>query len=307
MKTAILLMIFNRPQTTEKVFQAIREAKPPKLYVAADGYRKNKQGEREKCEEARRIATQVDWDCEVKTLFRDENLGCGKAVSNAVSWFFQNEEEGIVLEDDVLPHPDFFPYCEELLEKYRNVDDIKFISGRNYLFGEKVNDDSYYFSAFNHVWGWAGWRKTWAIYDFTLRDKVEKEFEKAIRFYFDDINAIRFWKIMFKKMKYGRIDTWDYQLTISLWFDRALSIVPNTNLVQNIGFDADATHTKKANLRVSEYKGDYIFPLKHPDTIVQSRKADAAHVLNYENIRLTKFDYYRKMFKLNLKILFSRK
>jgi hypothetical protein len=305
MKTALLFLIFNRPQTTEKVFQIIKEVKPAKLYIAADGPRKNKPGEREKCEEARRIATQIDWDCKIKTLFRNENLGCGKAVSDAVSWFFQNEEEGIILEDDILPHPDFFPYCEELLEKYRNVDEVRFISGRNYLFGEKVNTDSYYFSAFNHVWGWAGWRKTWEIYDFTLQSKEKKDFEEAIHYYFDDMNAIRFWKIMFQKMKYKRIDTWDYQLTVSLWFNRALSIIPNTNLVQNIGFDTDATHTKKANPRVSEYKGDFIFPLKHPNAIVQNKKADTAHVLNYENIHITEFDYYRKMFKLKLKKLFS--
>jgi hypothetical protein len=303
MKTAILFLIFNRPQSTEKVFQIIKTAKPPRLYIAADGPRQGKQGEREKCEEARRIAAQVDWDCDVKTLFRDENLGCGRAVSDAISWFFQHEEEGIILEDDVLPHLDFFPYCEELLERYRNVDEVKFISGRNNLLGEKVSNDSYYFSAFNHVWGWAGWRKTWKLYDFTLQNKREKDFEKAIRHYFDDINAIYFWKIIFKRMKYRRIDTWDYQLGISLWFDRALSIIPNTNLVQNIGFDADATHTKKPNPRVSEYKGDFILPLKHPDLVVQNKKADIAQVLNYENIHITKFDYYRKTFKLKLKVM----
>jgi hypothetical protein len=306
MKTAILFLIFNRPQTSEKVFQTIKEAKPPRLYIAADGPRKDRQEEREKCEETRRIATQIDWDCEVKTLFRDENLGCGKAVSDAISWFFRNEEEGIILEDDVLPHPDFFPYCEELLEKYRNVDEVKFISGRNYLFGEKVNNDSYYFSAFSYVWGWAAWRKTWEIYDFTLQNKDEKDFEKAVRYYFDDMNEIRFWKIMFKKMKYRTIDTWDYQLTISLWFNRALSIIPNTNLVQNIGFDADATHTKKTNLRITEYKGDFILPLQHPDKIVQNKEADTAHILHYEKRRITTFDYYRKVFKLKVKTIIKK-
>jgi hypothetical protein len=304
MKTPVLFLIFNRPQTTGKVFQIIREAKPSKLYIAADGPRKRKQREKEKCDETRSIVNQVDWQCEIKTLFRDENLGCGKAVSEAVSWFFQNEEEGIILEDDILPHPDFFPYCEELLAKYRNIDEVKFISGRNYLFGEKASDDSYYFSAYNHVWGWAGWRKTWEIYDFTLQDKSEKDFENAIRFYFDDMNAIRFWKIIFKKMKYKKIDTWDYQLTISLWFNRALSIIPNTNLVQNIGFGEDATHTKKNN-RVMEYKGSAILPLNHPNKIVQNKKADIEHVLNYEKKHITAFDYYRKVFKLNCKRLFG--
>jgi hypothetical protein len=307
MKTPVLLLVFDRPKTTAELFGIIRKIKPLKLYIAADGPRPKKQGEREKCEEVRRLVTQVDWECDVKTLFRDENLGCGKAVSSAISWFFQNEEEGIILEDDILPHPDFFPYCEELLEKYRHIDEVKFISGRNYLFGETTDDNSYYFSAFNHVWGWAGWRKTWEIYDFTLRNKTEEDFEKAIRFYFDDINAIRFWKIIFKKMKQGRIDTWDYQLTISLWFNRALSIIPNTNLIQNIGFDGDATHTKKAKSCIVDYKGSPILPLQHPAGIAQNRKADIAHILDFQNIRISAWDYWRKSFKLKIKTLFIRK
>ena len=307
MKTPILFLIFNRPDTTREVFRAISNIKPERLYIAADGCRKNKAGEYEKCEQARLIVKDINWECSVNTLFSDENKGCGKAVSEAISWFFANEEEGIILEDDVVPHPDFFPYCEELLEKYRNVDNVKFISGRNYLFGEKTDEYSYYFSAFNHVWGWAGWRKTWEIYDFSLEQKSEESFEKAIRYYFDDINAIRFWKIVFKKMKYGMIDTWDYQLTISLWFDRAISIIPNTNLVRNIGFAPDATHTKKANRLLSEYESKPILPLKHPNNIIQNKEADISHVLNYEGIHITRFDYWRKVLKLEIKHIFRRK
>ena len=306
MKTPILFLIFNRPDTTREVFKVISNIKPEKLYIAADGPRKNKEGENEKCEQTRLIVNDIDWNCKLNTLFRDENKGCGKAVSEAISWFFANEEEGIILEDDIVPHPDFFPYCEELLEKYRNVDNVKFISGRNYLFGEKVSEYSYYFSAYNHVWGWAGWRKTWDIYDFSLQQKNEKDFEKAIRFYFDDLNAIRFWKIIFKKMKYGMIDTWDYQLTISLWFDRALSIIPNSNLVRNIGFSVDATHTKKENKLLSEYECESILPIKHPEFVIQNREADIAHVLNYEKINISLFDYWRKSLKLEIKYFFRK-
>jgi hypothetical protein len=137
------------------------------LYIAADGPRKNRHGEYEKCEETRRIATQIDWNCEVnKTLFRDENLGCGKAVSDAVSWFFQNEEEGIILEDDILPHPDFFLIVKNFLKNTGMLMRSNLSPAGFFLFGDKINNDSYYFSAFNYVWGWAGWRKTWEIYDF---------------------------------------------------------------------------------------------------------------------------------------------
>ncbi len=145
MKSPVLFLIFNRPDTTAKVFEAIREARPPKLYIAADGPRPNRAGEKDRCEVTRAIATQVDWPCEVKKLFRDENLGCGKAVSEAITWFFENEPEGIILEDDILPHPDFFPYCDEMLEKYRDNDRVGIISGHNHIYRDLNRESSYGF------------------------------------------------------------------------------------------------------------------------------------------------------------------
>ncbi len=161
----VLFLIFNRPDTTQPVFNEIREAKPTKLFVAADGPRDNKKGEKEECEKTRKIIEQVDWDCELYKLYRDKNLGCKIAVSSAIDWFFENVEEGIILEDDCLPHPSFFRFCQELLEKYKGDERVFVISGDNFLFGRKRTNYSYYFSRYNHCWGWAGWIRTLSDYD----------------------------------------------------------------------------------------------------------------------------------------------
>lgn len=167
---AVLFIIFNRPETTQRVFEAIRLAKPSRLYVAADGARENKAGENELCEQTRKIIQNIDWQCDVKTLFQKENLGCGKAVSKAISWFFENEEMGIILEDDCLPHPSFFKYCEELLEKYKNNEMIGIISGSNFQKSKKIGDCSYYFSDLINVWGWASWARNWNDFKFNVNE-----------------------------------------------------------------------------------------------------------------------------------------
>jgi hypothetical protein len=307
MKSAILFLVFNRPDTTLEVFEAIKQAKPPRFYIAADGPRRNKVGETEKCVQVREIIMHgIDWNCEIRTLLRDENLGCGKAVSQAISWFFEQEEEGIILEDDVLPHPEFFEYCDILLERYRDNVNVKFISGRNALNGEAANLDSYYFSAFNYVWGWAAWRRTWDIYDFSLKAKTANEFNKVLDNYFDSMNIKRYWRNIFDIMKVDPFDTWDYQLTFSLWFDNAISILPNTNLIKNIGFGENATHTvNKQDLRKHlEYKS--IFPITHPNKIVINNEADLNLQLRIENNTLTLIMYLIRYVKRRLIKIFRK-
>ena len=165
LNTPVLFLIFNRPDTTQLVFDAIRQAKPSQLYVAADGPRENKPGETEKCEQTRRIIGTVDWDCEVATLFRENNLGCKQAVSSAIDWFFSNAEEGIILEDDCFPSHSFFIYCQELLEYYRYDTRIMQICGLNVLREWNRNGYGYYYSNYGPVWGWASWRRAWKYYD----------------------------------------------------------------------------------------------------------------------------------------------
>ena len=165
----VLFLIFNRPETTIQVFSAIKKAQPNRLYIAADGPRPEYPDEVNHCKIARTIATNVDWDCEVKTLFRDQNLGCRLAVSQAIDWFFEQEPEGIILEDDCLPNQSFFWFCKELLEKYRNETRIMHIGGTNFQFGKNRTNYSYYFSRYAHIWGWASWRREWKYYDEKLK------------------------------------------------------------------------------------------------------------------------------------------
>lgn len=271
LKTAVLFLTFNRLDTTKQVFEAIRRAKPPRLYVAADGPRESKQGEAEKVKSVREyVMNNIDWDCDVKTLFRDKNLGCKLAVSSAITWFFENEEMGIILEDDCLPSQSFFWFCEELLERYKDDKRIAHIGGCNFQKGIKRGDADYYFSIYNHVWGWASWANRWKEYDVDLKDFNDDSFLHIIH---QNHSAKKYWQKIFKAMKNQEIDTWDYQWTFTLWKNNWLAITPNLNLISNIGFGDYATHTKGenefANMKTYELK-----LTKHPLAVVQNKEAD---------------------------------
>ncbi len=241
-ETPILFLLFNRPQLTARVFETIREQRPVKLYVAADGPRAEKPGEWRLCAETRNILGQVDWDCELRTLFRDENAGCGRAVSEAITWFFEQEEEGIILEDDCLPDPSFFPFCAEMLERFRDRDEVGSISGDNFLPPSLQAAHPYHFSKYVQIWGWATWRRFWNQYDFHLSGEQE-EWEEIIRKMNPTENQARYWMEIFRAMKSGLIDTWDYQVMFSAWRSGLVHIYPSSNLILNIGYGADATHT----------------------------------------------------------------
>jgi hypothetical protein len=291
-KTPILFIIFNRPDTTQVVFNEIKKIKPEKLFVSADGPRANKEGEHEKCIETRKIIEQVDWDCKVKKLYRDKNLGCKSAVSSAITWFFENIDCGIILEDDCLPDGSFFRFCEELLEKYKNDERVMTISGNNYQFGKKRGNASYYFSAYNHIWGWASWKRAWTKYDVGIRSYPEFKSSNKISGIFKEKAYRRFWLEKFDEAYTNRIDTWDYQLTYMLWNNNGLSILPNVNLVTNIGFGAGATHTKNGSLSSGIKAETMAFPLKHPDEIKRNIKADS-YTTNL--IFIVKYDLLKRM------------
>lgn len=274
LKTPVALLIFNRPDTTQKVFEAIRQAKPIRLYVAADGPRPRKAGEAERCNEVRQIAVAVDWPCEVKTLFREKNLGCKRAVSSAIAWFFEHEEQGIILEDDCLPHADFFWFCEELLERYAEDERIMAITGDNFQNGQKRGNASYYFSKYNHCWGWASWRRAWQYYRVDLPFWPAWSKSAEWRSIHPDPVERRYWAMIFEAVRAGKIDTWDYQWTASVWRQKGLTVTPNVNLVSNIGFGPDATHTTSSDGSLAGMQAQGLGCLIHPSCVEQDIEAD---------------------------------
>lgn len=283
-KSAVLFIIFNRPDTTAEVFDRIRAARPAKLYIAADGPRAGHPEEGELCKQARAIVNQIDWDCELKTLFRNVNMGCKEAVSSAISWFFDNEQEGIILEDDCLPADTFFSFCDTMLDKYRDDDRVRHISGGNFQLGKKRGDASYYFSKISHIWGWASWRRVWRDYDKELSRYSEKEAQLALRNVFDDEWIADSWYQIFKELKEGNIDTWDYQLGLTNFFNNALCVIPNVNLISNIGFGANATHTTQTTDKYAALPLEEIGEIKHPLYFLADKDADTFTLNDQFNI-----------------------
>lgn len=271
--TPILFLIFNRPEVTQKVFQEIKKQQPKFLFIASDGPRNNVDTDIKKCKETRKIVLEaIDWDCEVKTLFRNENLGCGKAVSAAISWFFENVEQGIIIEDDCLPNSSFFSFCEELLHKYKDEEQVYAISGDNFHNGIQRGNASYYFSHYGFVWGWATWRRAWKNYDYNLKSLENFKRKNLINRIDKRKNFKTYWYNVFEKVSQNKIDTWDYQWIFTIWKHKGSVIVPNTNLISNIGFGKDATHTTKTNQFANLDTFD-IGSIKHPKIIAVDRDA----------------------------------
>jgi hypothetical protein len=250
-KTPILFLVFNRPETTKLVFESIRSVKPSKLYICADGPRLNVENDQIYCSEVRKMVSKVDWECEVKTLFRAENKGCGKGVSEAITWFFSNEEEGIILEDDCLPNDSFYHYCSFLLEKYRFESRIMHIGANNFLDGTISVENDIYFSSISHIWGWATWKRAWESYDFKLKHYTIGDFKFILKKYKWPKFILNYWISIYRDVQLGNIDTWDYQWNFAIHKANGLSIIPSQNLVSNLGFGPNATHTKTVDLKVS--------------------------------------------------------
>ncbi len=274
LRTPVLFLLFNRPELTRRVFAAIRAARPARLFVAADGPRPEKPGEAALCAEARAILAQVDWDCQVQTLLRQENLGCKKAVAQAIDWFFAQVEEGIVLEDDCLPGPDFFPFCQELLERFRHDTRVMLVSGNNFQFGQGPQDHSYYFSRHPHVWGWATWRRAWALYDPDMAGWPKFRDEGRLFDLFGRRVSQAYWTRIMDETHDGRFSTWDYQWMLTCWAEGGLGLIPRENLVANLGFDPRATHTTAPTGYADLPAGGLDFPLDHPPFPIPDAAAD---------------------------------
>ena len=280
-KVPILFLIFNRLDTSSRVFEEIKKQKPKFLYIAADGPRKERAGESEICDMLRKsLLNQIDWDCELKTLFRERNLGCTPAVTEAISWFFNNVEEGIILEDDCLPHPDFFNYCSELLEKYRDEEKIGMIGGCVFDKELKQNNFSYRFSAYAKIWGWATWKRSWLLNQPIDASINENSFRDQVNKVFTQRNERTAWLTEVKLFNKKRL-IWDGRFQLSLLYQNKLNIIPNKNLIINIGFGDNATHTAYDDSPVSAYSFDSIISMKHPEYIQRNIQADRVYFYHY--------------------------
>jgi hypothetical protein len=278
MVSPVLFLIFNRMSTTTQVFETIRKAKPPKLYVAADGPRTSKPEEKQLCDQVRTfVLSSIDWPCEVKVLFREENLGCKYAVSSAIDWFFSHEFEGIILEDDVLPLPSFFQFCDEMLERYRTEPSIGIITGNNLISTYFSSDTSYFISHYPNIWGWATWKRVWNHYDVEMNEWPVWKKTNSLNELADNTPFFKaYWVDQIDAIYNGKMATWDFQLFFNCWKLNVNCVVPKNNLTGNLGFGELATHTTGATpLCVLESTPEELeFPLTHPMSLRRETRAD---------------------------------
>ncbi len=278
----ILLLIFNRPDTTFQVLQRIREIRPKYLFVAADGPRAGREDDQINCELTRDVIRKnVDWDCELKTLFRNENLGCGFGVCSAITWFFDQVESGIILEDDCLPDLSFFQFCDEILDKYKDDSRIFGITGTNVQNGALNSNDSYFFSNYPITWGWASWRRAWKHFRYEIPDYISAFKSGELDHFFQSRGEKKYWM---KKIKMGvteKQNIWDYQWWFAIWKNKGMIVTPNCNLILNLGFRDTGSHTfLHDSKREPTIEGPVKFPLNHPIRVSVDREADKRTFLN---------------------------
>ena len=280
MDAPVIFLIFNRPDLTAQVFEAIRAARPRHLRVVADAPRSDRAGEAALCRAARAVVEGVDWPCEVTRDYADENLGCGRRVSSGLTAAFADYESAVVLEDDCLPSPSFFRFCDEMLDRYRDDERVMHVGGSNVMIGRSQGPHSYLFARHTPIWGWATWRRAWAMYDFDVT--LWPQFDAGGRL--ADVCATadeeRYWRQRFRSVHTHENDTWDYQWTFTCWSQGGLSAVPERNLVTNLGFRADATHTTAPSAVAGLGAGELEWPLRHPPFVLDDRSADR-HMAEY--------------------------
>lgn len=272
LETPVAFFVFNRPDVTRRVFAAIRQARPRTFLVVADGPRPGKPADSSLCAEVRRIVEDVDWPCDVRRNYATANLGCGVRMASGIDWVFSQCEEAILLEDDCLPDATFFRFCAELLALYRSESRIAHIGGGNFQYGAVHGDGSYYFSSYAHCWGWATWRRAWRHYDYRMTAwPVATNMLPA-----NAPGERSHWRFVMEETKAGRIDSWDYQWMLTCWCRGALSVVPQVNLISNIGFCDAATHTRGESKVAALALQPVRFPLRAPERMRPSFAADAA-------------------------------
>lgn len=275
--TPILLVSFNRPEYVRRVLTVIREHAPRQLFVFQDGAREGNSEDIEQCARVRSVIQEmVDWNCELHTFYSDQNLGCGPGPAAAITWFFEQVDQGIILEDDAVPHPDFFQYASELLEEYKDDSSVYAIGSMK--LGQKVyGDGSYFFSKMNHtLCAWATWKRAWQRYDYNLKDFSEQQLNDSLKMYGARLREREYWCERLKEIHKDCLanSSWDQQFWMSIWRYGGKGILPNTNLCTNIGFDSSATHTQSSSNPMANVPTDSILPLKHPSSTRIRKDAD---------------------------------
>lgn len=273
--TPVAFIIFNRPESTRRVFAAIRAARPQQLFVIADAPRPHHPADLARCAATRAIIDEVDWDCAVFKNYAEQNLGCGLRPASGLDWVFEQVETAIILEDDCLPDATFFPYCTELLTRYQDDERIGHISGNNFQFGQQRGEYSYFYSRYTHHWGWATWRRAWQHFDYDLRKWPDLRHTDWLDRLLDTPAAVNYWRQIFDEVYRGdKLHIWDYQWTFACWLSDRLCILPQVDLVSNIGFNAEGTHTVRQNQFANLPLASIQLPLLHPPAIIRDRAAD---------------------------------
>ncbi|CAA6696221.1 MULTISPECIES: hypothetical protein [unclassified Lentimonas] len=275
MNTPILLIIFNRPKQTRALIDALRPVRPTKIYVAADGPRLNREGEAARCVETRAVIDTIDWPCEISKDYAKENMGCGPRPATAISWIFQHEESAIILEDDCIPNPSFFPFCSELLEKFKDDQRIMQICGSNHVDEHLEINESYLFSNYPLCWGWATWKRAWDLFDYDMATWPEYQKRNMLQNIVQSRKEIEYWDNNIANVFEGDQSVWDVRWLFSIWSNHGLSVIPKSNLISNVGFGTDASHTFNYDDRHNDRKTNSVnFPLIHPTPVCPNVEHD---------------------------------
>lgn len=279
----VLFLVFNRLDATTIVFKSIKDIRPIRLYIASDGPRCHVHGDTEKVQAVREfILKNIDWDCEVRTLFQKENIGCGPNIKSSIDWFFSLESKGIILEDDCVPSKSFFYFCADMLDRYENDNRVSMISGTNHLSEQYVSPNDYLFSKYKACWGWATWSRSWVNMDFDMAWRKSNQNHDIVNNMGYSKRSQSHWLNALRLIDEGKVSAWDWQWYFSISSMNQLCIFPKKNLVANIGFGDSATHTKsskkKCYLKVEELDA----PFKHPAYVVPDSQYDKL----FEKIKL---------------------
>ncbi|MEM9283398.1 MAG: hypothetical protein AAGA96_16365 [Verrucomicrobiota bacterium] len=285
LRTPVLVIAYKRAETTRKVLEVVRRAGVTRLYIAFNAPNPENPIEAQKCHEVQALVNTIDWDCEVTAFKRQEHVNARTSISSAITWFFENVEEGIILEDDCVVSDSFFPFAKELLERYRHDERVMQIGASNFHTQEPILEESYYFSKYCYIWGWATWSRAWKHFRIDLGDIDKAELEQSLKSSFSTHAEYTYWRLMFNYVETGKIDTWDYQWMFRVWLNGGLSIVPSRNLVKNIGFGEGATNTISNKSHHRDLRScNLTFPLVHPAVVAHDSTADQQDSKDFRGI-----------------------